>query len=704
MKSALTQPTNYRPLDPAIDPDNDPRSKYAKAPTRGGTPGGRGGGNVGRGSGRAEFNTRAAPTPVPALSRVPRAARQNHIDMLADPAAFMRAVSAINTAKLNATKTSTEMTTTVNATPTTSSTAIESKWGDAVSGKPAAGPKSSTNASLPPPAATATNTNANIRQVPTNEFALPHPHRGDTESWTDGIPSAHLSAFESPVISSQVSNQSVGSSPTPAQGNVVGLGIEGVDTSINEDVAIGNGNTTNGMDLMDVTEDLTALQEPPIPRAALAKRIVVNGGIYILDESALGNASSIKVLNSTPAPPQAPAQSQGEWTSPADNTITGLKPKALSNNVNRNVAAASGTQTTPSLTKSKWADMTLSLPHVDNPFANGTAPARADSAQVRFPGEFIAFVRDRPDEEVSAFLNTKLTSPGVESVTSTPNLASLKWGRTDAQLTTSLSGRVQSSLTLIANSATATIADAAANAPQAARPVVIDNFDLVRLQAVGNAAFGMTPFRPTPSPSSTSIPKVPAPPTRAGQQSAATSINRDATASSAPARGLTESKYASKNVASTTNRHLGLSALQSLALNSPTRPRGHNTIPKPPPSKPAFGNGSNFSAYAIRDENTRPNQTTNSTSNLGTRSSSRFAQVSANSSARVRSTTMEDGQEYKPIRETRTEPGPGFALLQADMAAGIGPNKNAGLFSSTSSTFQSSSQPALKDDSDESEL
>jgi hypothetical protein len=643
-----------------------------------------------------------APAPAPKPSRTYRpSSKENHIDMLADPAAFMRAVDQMKVK--TKTETKPESASNLKTAPKSSSTNIESKWGDIGS----AGQKPSTSTTQRPATAISS---ANIRQVPTSEFVLPHPHRGETDSWTDGLPSERPSDSVSPAFSCHANEPS----PDAGQDDLIGLGIGGLDILMGG--ATNNGNTADGVDLMDVTEDLTVLQEPPKPRAALATRILVNGAWYILDESALGNASSTKVVNSSPAPPPEPTPPQGEWTSPTNNTIKDVKTKKAPSTTSgsssiighRNVNVAA--QTTPSLINSRLA--TVVLPRVANPFATGTAPARSNVTQVQSAGDFIAYAERQREQVVPAFLNTELTSPGgAESVTSTPDLASSIWGRASAQVAISQPPQAQSSSTPNARPTShvvdhdVTMGGASANAGGTTEPAVIDGYDLVRLQAVGNAAFGMTPFRPIPVASGKSTPKASARPTHTRQQSIATSVNSDATGSTARARGLTASKYASGDAASASTEHLGLGALKALSLNSSAPVCGGNSVPKPPSSRSTFGPASSVSSYAMHlDENTPPRQP-NSTSSSGgriiLRPTTRVPQASVVSPAR--------GRGYNPIRTTRRSAGAGFAVMQADIAAAAAlaanttaPSSTGGLFPSTTST--SPFGPTVTDDGYESEL
>ena len=657
---APTQPVNYRPLDPAIDPDNDPRSKYARTSSRGGTPVGRGGGNAGRSSGRADFNARVAPAPAPArVSRPDNADRQHRVDMLADPATFMRAVDEMK-AKSAKTKTETNKPATVKASTKTSRVTIDSQWADIGPAVPAATPEHVTRTSLRHEAADT----ANIRQVPTSEFALPHPHRGDTESWTDGHPSARLSDFSSPAVSSQPSNQSTGPSAL-AQGNAIGLGIRGFATSMNDDETSNNHNTADEVNLLDVTEDLRELQEPPKPRAVLAKRIIVDGHVYLLDESALGNAS-VEVTNATPAPPPESARIVVDQTLSTSNTVTDKKPAQVTSNTgNRNAAA----QTTPSLADSRWAAPAPT--RAMNPFVDEIAPARASRSQVQSPSEFIAFVGRRSEEGVSAFLETELTSAGGESITSTPNFSfsNPNWGRSDTKGTTNSGTQVHTSSTA-SNTPSTTQANVARNftadgAPinpgRSCQPPVIDAHDLVRLQAVGNASFGMTPFRPTSGPSSKSTtPKVSAQPTPRNLSSA-TSIKSDVGTAGARGLDLAASMYAPLN-------HTSISvadALGSLSLNTLGRPRGGNAIPAPPTTEAGYGTQqTNASRHGAHDENTNP----------------RHAGVTSRFGGRpvARASSQVPAAPYMPISSTRRPAGVGFDVLQADIAAA---NAQRGLLS-----------------------
>ena len=656
---APTQPVNYRPLDPAIDPDNDPRSKYARTSSRGGTPVGRGGGNAGRSSGRADFNARVAPAPAPArVSRPDNADRQHRVEMLADPATFMRAVDEMK-AKSAKTKTETNKPATVKASTKTSRVTIDSQWADIGPAVPAATPEHVTRTSLRHEAADT----ANIRQVPISEFALPHPHRGDTESWTDGHPSARLSDFSSPAVSSQPSNQSTGPSAL-AQGNAIGLGIRGFATSMNNDETSNNHNTADEVNLLDVTEDLRELQEPPKPRAVLAKRIIVDGHVYLLDESALGNAS-VQVTNATPAPPPESARIVVDQTLSTSNTVTDKKPAQVTSNTgNRNAAA----QTTPSLADSRWAAPAPT--RAMNPFVDEIAPARASRSQVQSPSEFIAFVGRRSEEGVSAFLETELTSAGGESITSTPNFSfsNPNWGRSDTKGTTNSGTQVHTSSTA-SNTPSTTQANVARNftadgAPinpgRSCQPPVIDAHDLVRLQAVGNASFGMTPFRPTSGPSSKSTtPKVSAQPTPRNLSSA-TSIKSDVGTAGARGLDLAASMYAPLN-------HTSISvadALGSLSLNTLGRPRGGNAVPKIPAAEAGYDTpSSTTSRRGAPDENNNPRHA--------------GSQLPA--------------APYMPISSTRRPAGVGFDILQADIAAA---NAHRGLLS----------QDDVQDDGYESEL
>ena len=675
---APTHPVNYRPLDPAIDPDNDPRSKYARTSSRGGTPVGRGGGNAGRSSGRssgrADFNARVALAPAQArVSRPDNADRQHRVDMLADPATFMRAVDEMK-AKSAKTKTETNKPATVKASTKTSRVTIDSQWADIGPAVPAATPEHVTRTSLRHNAADT----ANIRQVPTSEFALPHPHRGDTESWTDGHPSARLSDFSSPAVSSQPSNQSTGPSAL-AQGNAVGLGIRGFATSMNDDETSNNHNTADEVNLLDVTEDLRELQEPPKPRAVLAKRIIVDGHVYLLDESALGNAS-VEVTNATPALVPDSARIEVDWSSSTDSTITDKKPKQVASATTGNRTAA--VQTTPSLADSRWA-VPAPIP-VANPFVNETAPARATRSQVQSPSEFIAFVGRRSEEGVSAFLETELTSAGGESITSTPNFSfsNPNWGRSDTKGTTNSGTQVQSPSTA-SNTPSTTRANfdrnytadgAPINPGRTCQPPIIDKHDLVRLQAVGNASFGMTPFRPTSGPSSKSTtPKVSAQPT-SQNLSSATSFKSDATTGGARGRDLAASIYAPLDQASASVAD----ALGSLSLNTLGRPRGGNATPKPPAVEAGHSTQSaNIARRGAHAENTNP----------------RLASVTSRSGGRpvARANSQVPAAPYMPISSTRRPAGVGFDVLQADIAAA---NAHRGLLS----------QDDVQDDGYESEL
>jgi hypothetical protein len=670
---APTQPVNYRPLDPAIDPDNDPRSKYARTSSRGGTPIGRGGGNAGRSSGRADFNARVAPAPAPArVSRPDNADRQHRVDMLADPATFMRAVDEMK-AKSAKTKTETNKPATVKASTKTSRVTIDSQWADIGPAVPAATPEHVTRTSLRHEAADT----ANIRQVPTSEFALPHPHRGDTESWTDGHPSARLSDFSSPAVSNQPSNQSTGPSAL-AQGNAIGLGIRGFATSMNDDETSNNHNTVDEVNLLDVTEDLRELQEPPKPRAVLAKRIIVDGHVYLLDESALGNAS-VEVTNATPAPPPESARIVVDQTLSTSNTVTEKKPAQVTSNTgNRNAAA----QPPPSLADSRWAAPAPT--RAMNPFVDEIAPARASRSQVQSPSEFIAFVGRRSEEGVSDFLETELTSAGGESITSTPNFSfsNPNWGRSDTKGTTNSGTQVHTSSTA-SNTPSTTRANfdrnftadgAPINPGRTCQPPVIDKHDLVRLQAVGNASFGMTPFRPTSGPSSKSTtPKVSAQPTPQNLSST-TSIKSDVGTAGARGLDLAASMYAPLN-------HTSISvadALGSLSLNTLGRPRGGNAIPAPPTTEAGYGTQqTNASRHGAHDENTNP----------------RPAYLPSNSGERpmARTSSRLPAAPYMPISSTRRPAGVGFDVLQADIAAA---NAYRGLLS----------QDDVHDDGYESEL
>lgn len=681
-----TEPADYRVLDPALQETNDPRSRYGKGPTRGGAPIGRGGGNADRSAGRPILTPSA-----PARAR-PIDPRQKHINMLANPTAFMRAVDQM---KIKAkAKDEKEAATTVKTTKA-SSTRIDSKKADA--GSVNSPPKPSTSAATPPATSIST---ANIRQVPTHEFAFPPPHRGETDSWTDGLLSNRSSDYISPSFS--CTNEP---SPAVGQGGLIGLGIQGVDTSMSD--ATNKDNTPDGVDLMDVTEDLTVLQEPPKPRAPLAKRILVNDHWYTLDESALGNASSNEVVEASPTPPPEPTPPQGEWNSPHNNTDQDVKPKkatstkttsqdvkptkaastttgssAIFGNCNVNV----GAQTTPSLTNSSW-----------NPFVGGTAPGRGNVPHAP-AGEFTSFVGDRL--EVPAFLETELTSPGgAESIASTPNVTSSIWDRAGAKVATSS----QASSSTSAARATSRTVDGGTttNTDRAPRPNVIDPYELVRLQGVGDASFGMTPFLLTPVAFGESIPRATARPIHARQQSTATSINSDATASSGRGRGLTASRYASGDSAS--SEHLSLGALQGLSLNSSTS-RGGTAVTKPPRS--TFGTASNVSRYTMQhDENTPPCPATSTSIPGGRpilRPATRVPRTSITSPAR--------GRGYIPIRTTRSPAVAGLDIMQADIAAAEAaaratnvtvPPSTGGLFPSSTST---SRKATVYDDGYESEL
>jgi hypothetical protein len=658
-----TQPANYRPLDPALQDANDPQSKYGKA-ARGGALVGRGGGNAGRSSSRADRKVHSASVSQPSTARMnqPGGGREHHINMLADPAAFMRAVSGMKNKTKAETKLATEPEAAkpIKVTQKASSTTIESKWGDFGSEISPHLPKTSTKTTVQSTTALSA---ANIRQVPTSEFAFPPPHRGETDSWTDGLPSVHPSDSVSLTFSGTAAEQS----PAVGRGDLVGLGIKDAETSRRN--APNRGNTANGVNLMDVVnEDLTVLQEPPKPRAALSKRIFVNGAWYVLDESALGNASSTEVVDTSPA---SALTYQGELTSSTNHHKDVMAKKPMSttstpSSIIGNRKVSVGVQNTPSLNSSQWAS--ASRAQESNPFAAGTAPPRASVAHGQSTGEFTAYVGGQSNEVMSAILFTELTSSEVESVASTPNLTSYIWGRPHAQVVKSPqvvpSPQFDSSSTSTTRAPTVVgrspFPGSTFNTSWPLPAAVIDSYDLVRLQAVGNAAFGMTPFRPTLVTPGESTPDATTRPTHARQESIATSISSDATASSGRGRGLTASKYASGD---TTSEHLGLGALQGLSLNS-SAPRGGNAAPKPPSSRFTFDTASNGPRYAtFNDENTPPHQAT-STSSSGNRPILRPI-------ARIPITSPARGRGYQPISATRREAGPGFGVLQADIAATV---------------------------------
>ena len=728
-KSTYT-PTS-RPLDPAVD-TSDPHSKY-RGTTRGVASAGRGR-NVGRSPGRAQAGPRAEPIPASALNHPPRPINHSKIDQLAEPSAFMQAVAKIhaaNASKASASKTGGNVPTTAAIAPAAKtlpkplSKIIVSQWGDDPVSKPAEAKKAK-KASTIPPSAPAANL-PQIRQVPTNEFGLPPPHRGDTDSWTDGVQSVHLSPLENSPLERELFSQAT--RPSPAASGLaagVGLGIQGLANS--EGTFTDSGNTADGIDLMDADEDLSALNEAPVTRGPLAERILVDGHWYILDKSALGNATT-QVPAPAPAlaaassiPPPAPTPAQGEWKSPTPNPVPEAKPKKASTTkatsiptspssiISTNVVASgTGTQTTPSLTQSAWANASANnsfRQHVNNPYIDLNAPPRAPAIQVprRSPSEFASSIKHHPD-------GADLTSPaGVGSVTSTPsvggNLGESIWGRTGSAVTTNTStgGRQISEVPLaptsrpsrgrhtssrrrqfpaacvVATTQTPADRDVAmtdADTDGYDAPRRIDTYELVRLQQVGrgNASVGLTPYRPaapTPPPATTT----PARPTHERQQSAATS---DTSTSTVRSRGLTASRYANPGATSTTGQE-SLAALQSLSLNTIAPPRrgGGDSIPKPPYSRPAFGTRSNVSRFATEDENYRP-------APRSTISTSRPA--SDNPGA---------------ISNNRTAPGAGYAGLMADIAAAWVATTQPSVHTQSTELFAStsSSKQANDDDSD----
>lgn len=693
INSAPTQTADYRPLDPALDV-SDPRSKYGRTSSRGGTPVGRGGGNAGRGSGRADFNARATQAPAPARVSQPRDA-DRRVDLVNDSAAFMRAVGAMRM-KPATTKAETNPTTTIEAStkteikPTTgvqpstktSSTTIFSKWADIGSAGHPDTEEPVTKTSLRSEVA---DTNADIRQVPTSEFALPPPHRGETESWTDGFPSAHPSDFNSPVVSSHLSNQSNGPSAV-AKGNLVGLGIQGFATSMNDDESSSNHNTANDVNLLDLTEDLKELQEPAKNRVALVKSIVVNGYRYILDESALGNAS-VEVIDATPRPPPESARIEVDLTSSPAKQVTDNKPEQVAATTgNRNA----GAQTTPSLAKSIWGDP--APPRGANLFPSGNTPARANRAQVSSPGTFLGVMGPSTEEGLFGFIEAQLTSAGgPESITSTPNF-SFSDGRCADRMNTTKSSVDEYGC----------VGGEFIYPGLASRSLVIDRYELVRLQKVGDSSYGMTPSAQTARPSSQSTPDgSAAPPPR--NKSSATSVKSDATTAGAHKRGMSASKYANT---STSAARSGV-AVGTLSFDNLSRYHSGNAGQGPPRIEAGYGTQStNVSRHSAQDENTNPhhaNVTSNSTVRPGFRAGSQAPAAPANSSVR---THMGDGQEYKPISSIRRPAGAGYELLQAENAAANARSGNAaraaqqaGLFSPTSSNF-----PTVEDDGYESEL
>ena len=700
------QPAGYRPLDPAIDSVGDTRSKHAKIPTRSSASAARGDGNAGRGAGRADSAAHVIALPT-ALSNARRLVQPNVNNTLSDPAAFMRAVAQMNAGKITTTSTKFEA---VKPSPNTSTKNIDSKWGDPplakpvvakpMAAKPVTAGKTAKATSLP-----STVTTSKIRQVPTNEFALPHPHHGDTDSWTDGIQSARLSALDSPVPSSGAAS----TQPFPAviqdTTNGVGLGIQGMDTSVEEYVKTNGSNTANGIDLMDITEDLSALEETPLSRAQLARRIIVHGAVYVLDESALGNAAA-SVIEEEPK--------EVSNTTSDTSSIVG----------NRNVAMGSGTQTTPSLTQSQGNVVPSTFqPLVNNPFANGTAP-RPPPVPRPSSDEFATIVRPQPEELVSSFL-TELTSPGgVSSAISTPSLST--------KFSSSISSRpaakvisctsavpVQYTAPSAATTFQAVNRDVAMmDAVGGSRPSVIDPFQLdrlVRLQQVGDASFGMIPFA---GPTQTR-------PTPARQGSTAISVTSAAVSSSVPGRGLTACRFA---IQDTEAPRETMPALQSLPLNRQNPCGEADYLPKAPPYRSAFGTGSNVSRYATQDENVPPRQRT-TTSTFGNGSGPQSPPKVATDPAgcaiergdhiRARhGSTYDVPRKSRPIaREPtlirRTPTSPGFALPQVDLAAlgkenpgsavlfPTAPAQGAEMqFSSTSSI----TRPTAEDDGYESEL
>jgi hypothetical protein len=671
---------------------SDPRSKY-RGTTRGGASAGRGGGNIGRSPGRAQVGPRAAPVPASAPSRPPGPVNHNTIDQLAAPSAFMQAVArlrAANASKASASKTGGKAPTTTTtpaekALPKPSSKIIVSQWGDDASSSKPAQAKKAPKASVIPPSAPAVNS-SQIRQVSTNDFALPPPHRGDSDSWTDGVQSAHLSPLDNSPLESELFPQVT--CPSPAVSGLatgVGLGIQGLATS--EGTFTDSSNTADGIDLMDADEDLSALNEAPVTRGPLAQRVLVDGYWYILDKSALGNATTHVPAEAPRQPatssilPPAPTPAQGEWKSPTPNAVPDAKPKKASTTkaaavptgpssiIGTHVASGTGTQTTPSLTQSAWANAPATNPYrqrVHNPFIGLDAPTRDPATQVPrcSPDEFMSSLKRHPEGVKPSF------SVGIGCVTSTPsvggNLGESIWGRTGAAFTTNTSagGRQLSEVlpasssrasggrqfsTARAAAATQTPADhdvamTNADADGSNAPRRIDTYELVRLQQVGrgNASVGLTPYRPA-APNPTPAVTAPARPTHERQQSAATS---DTSTSTARSRGLTTSRYANSGATSAPGRE-SLAALHSLSLNTiaPPRAGGGSYIPKPPSSRPAFGTGSNISRFATQNENHRP------------------APQPTTSASRPVSDTPD------AISNNRTGPGAGYTGLMADIAA-----------------------------------
>lgn len=728
------------PLDPAVDP-TDQKSKYRGA-SRDGASAGRVGGNVNQTPGRPQIGLRVNPVAASAPVRPPRPFNGNVIDMLADPNTFMQAVNMMKASKptLLAPKPATLKTTAtapVFKARSKPSNTIESKWGDPPPSKPSKAEKAPKAIALPSRAAVRPKkplatlplapaaVTLQIRQVPTNEFALPHPHRGDTESWTDGVESDHLSAMDnSPTESEQFSRPS---SPVASGIGGVGLGIQGLPPSSRVDIVTESRETANDVDLMDVTEDLSVLNESPLTPAPLAERILVSGHWYILDHSALGNAVAEPVV---PAPaaavkslPQKPSPTQGEWTSPIPDVVSEAEPKKASttkvpsaktsttkapsiptgpSSIIRShvIATGTGTQTTPSLIQSSWANAPQTNTfrhHANNPFANETAPPRAPVTQVlrRSEGEFTSFVRVNLEAIVSsqfgfrdASTNAELISlAGIGSATSTPsvgagdNLGLSMWGRENSPVITSIfaGGRQISEIPVSSVARASTQRRPRAPAPTSVNyevatidadnyaPRRIDALELVSLQQAGgdNSSVEMTPFQIT-APASTSAAPTSTRSAHTGQHSAAASETSRSTAHS---RGLTSSRYTSPDAVAPT--------LGSLSLNAVAPLRGGDTLPKPPTTCVAFGTGTNVSRFA-QDENCRPT----SAADTFTSADPVFAKPNA-------------------ISNNRRQPGAGYAVLMADLAVAGNQasvtSQSAWLFSS--SAMQTAGQVIGEEDS-----